>query len=120
MKTKLNEEEKDDKSGSEAENQDSLLDDLENLDDADESGSDAGTDKDESASDDTASEEANDESTTDEPEQNIVDMFTKGDMDGVKQHIQDKVVAAVSDIVNAPVSTDDTAGEEASGEETDD
>jgi hypothetical protein len=122
MKKKLHEEEKDDDLGQDTDksgDEDSLLSDLENLDDADNAGSDSDQGEDTTGEDDSVSvddgESSEDESGSgdSEPEDNIVDMFTKGDMDGVKAHIQAKVVSAVSDIVNAPP-------EEDSGEETSD
>lgn len=35
-----------------------------------------------------------------EPELSIVDKFVNGDMDGVRQSVQDQVIKTVSDIVN--------------------
>ena len=74
---------------------DTLLSDLENLDNnEDDASANASDDKDNNNEDDTV--------VTEEPEQNIVDMFIAGDMDVVKRHIHDKVVMTVSDVVNKP------------------
>jgi len=40
-----------------------------------------------------------------EPELSIVDQFVAGDMDAVKQSIQDQVIKTVSDVVNGTPET---------------
>lgn len=42
----------------------------------------------------------------DEPELSIVDKFVAGDMEAVKQSIQDQVIKTVSDVVNGTTEAD--------------
>lgn len=58
---------------------------------------------------DTPEENKDDETVTTEPEEvelSIVDQFVAGDMDAVKQTIQDQVIKTVSGVVNGTPTTD--------------
>jgi hypothetical protein len=91
-----------------SEEDDTLLNDLEGLETDNQ---DPPTEGDEPAAEDDPAPAA------EETPENIVDAFAKGDMDAVKQQIQDKVIAAVSTIVNSPVE-DDSAPAAEKDEET--